>query len=773
MKKQYRLCALIFSIIMTFTSVSAVYTADNQAPEERFDNKLGMYTETFAGGRQFVSTVPNNGRTYDAVILDLPQGLETELRCDGRIAKFNDEEPLYETGYYTLHITSPDIKSGENTSTLFVFRIMGTPVANVYNSKYNCPEAFCVPVVEEDSESKGMYIYRFPNYKRFYSSVSENNQEVKYAVFDFPPNVGYELYKNGQSSSLERNKTVTQPGNYSLNVYAKNYGVADNFEMVYKATVNFKIAAPEPSAVQNAANSISSAVSSAVSSVSSGISSQASRVGNAVSNVGNAVSNAGNAVSRGVSSISQPDTSQEESTAEKDNLNETYNEDAKIYKEEFSSGDSFYTNTSNGDITGGRVYIDVPANMTVEMKKDGTDIPFGNRTYINEPGSYSLSITDNFGTRKLNAKYSFRIQQGIDASEMPEEVGSSGRKTDNGTAMSDVSEDADYTFDMDKNRFAYMLGNDVIYMNMPPGMFSNDGLSMELPSGVTASVKDSNGEDYDFSEGKITENGSYTVNLSNMTGSSAQLNFDLYNRAVNMTEEYTVPKGYLITAIEYSDYKGTYTSANGNNADEEAEERENTDNDVSLGSNGEVEEETEETTEISAEDAKRMQDYANGIEIISRLADRAASGGISTLTMPLDGSYSITMEGGDDLPTLQSEILVDRTAPVLEFSGLDEKNVSEGNEFTVSCSDDDVTIILYRGKDDGEVLTENGGSFTVRGVGKYTIVARDAAQNETTYDARIKRHIGAAGVGTIVLFIVLIAAIAGFVAFNSRKFSVR
>ncbi len=370
MKKMNRIYAFVFSIILAFSSISVAYTANNETPFERFDNKLGMYTETFAGGRQFVSTVPNNGRTYDAVLLDLPQGMETELRCDGNVVPFS-EEPIYRSGYYTLRIISSNIMSGEASDTLFVFRIMGTPAASVYNSKYNCPEALCVPAVEEDSESKGMYIYRFPNYKRFYSSVSENDQEVNQAVFDFPPNVGYELYKNGQISSLERNRTVTQPGNYVLNVYAKNYGVAEGFEAVYKASVSFRIPSPNPPVQQTPVQSIGSAVSSAVSSSGLGTSSNASNTGSISSSSGSTLYSSYTAPSSSQASPSIGSTSpQAETNIEKDSLTETYNEEAKIYKEEFSSGDCFYTNTSNGNISGGNVYIDIPANMTVEMKKD-------------------------------------------------------------------------------------------------------------------------------------------------------------------------------------------------------------------------------------------------------------------------------------------------------------------------------------------------------------------------------------------------------------------
>ncbi len=786
MKKMNRICALAFSVIIAFSSVSTVYTADGSAPVEKFDSRLGMYTETFASGRQFVSTVPNNGITYDAVILDLPQGINTQLRCDGNLVSFADAEPIYKTGYYTLNISSPDIMSGENTETLFVFRIMGTPAATVYNAKFGCPEALCVPTVTADDERNGMNIYTFPNYKRFYSSVSEDGETVQNATFDFPPNVGYELYKNGKLVSFEKNKGVTQPGAYRLNVYAKNYGVAEGFEAVYKAVLTFNIDYPASSS--GLGSTLSSAVSSVGSAISSGtssLSSAASRIGSTASNIGSAVNRGSSAVSSASSSVSSAlgggSSSQTAAEVEKDELTETYNDDAKVYKEEFSSGDAFYTNTSNGDISGGNVYIDIPANMSVTMTKDGVNTTFANKTYMSDPGSYSLVIIDNFGTRKLSAKYSFRIQQGLDASERTELEAEDEEEEEGGNPSFDFNEgalvrtSADYSFDTDRELFAYPLGDKTVYMNVPPGMFSNDGLLLHIPDGVTVAAVNGDGEEYEIGEnGEINENGTYTVNLSDGEGNNASLEFYLYNRAVNMPQDYTAPAGYLITNIAYMNGDESYSEEEEEEeTEEETEEYE--EEEVALSDNAEEEPETEavEEEEKTPEELALEEEHRRGIQTISDLVSMAARNGIASMTLPLDGDYSLVMEGENGLPTLTCDIIVDRTAPVLEFEGLNDRMVSTGNEFTLRCSDGEATIILYKDKEDGEILSEAGGTYTVSGVGKYNIVARDPAGNESTYNVRISRHIGAAGVATIILFLLLIGAVVGFIFYNSRKFSVR
>lgn len=751
MKKLNRPAAFIICIILILSAVVPTSAIGGSAPEERFDKKLGMYMETFAGGRQFVSTAPNNGRTYDAVILDLPSGITATLRCDGSTVPLADKEPIYKAGYYTLSITAPDVVSGESTETLFVFRIQGTPVrGSVFNKKYNCPEFACAPVVSSDDESMGMYAYVFPNHKRFYSSVSEDEKEVEQAIFYFPPNVGYELYKNGQPITVPKNMTVTQPGSYQLNVYAKNYGSAVDYAVVYKAVHSFVIPAPEvllPTAQPGGALAAS-----------------------------------------GIGAISTPQTATQtapqtaaaaETAAERDSLTETYNEDANIYKEEFSSGDAFYTNTSNSDICGGNVYIDIPANMTVEMTKDGMVMPYTNKTYLDSSGSYQLNITDNFGGKKLIAKYSFRIQPGLDASGIPkEEESEEGEESNISEIFSDgdVSsvEGADYGYDIERNRFVYPLGQDKIYLSVPPGMFSNSGLAIELPYGAEAYAKNENDEEYPLDEGSIKENGTYTVSVSGAGGESAELTFYLYNRAVNMPEQYEAPKGYLITAVEYTDYKNTYGLSDNEDeettgvfdvSDEELSADEETDENA--------DENSEENEEEAEENARLREEYEKGLDIIDGFSDRAASGGIPDIMLPIDGSYVITMEGEEGLPVLTCEIRVDRTVPVVTFDGLNKKNVSTGNEFTLNCFDDDVTLILYKGRKDGEVLSDTGGSFTIRGVDKYTIVARDAAGNESSYDVRIARHIGAAGVGAIVMLIILLAAVVGFIVYNSKRFSVR
>ncbi|MCC8015741.1 MAG: hypothetical protein LIO87_11220 [Eubacterium sp.] len=720
--------AIIFILLLGNTAVFSLGASSAgtvQEFTESFDTNSGFYTETFASGRQFTSTVPDEGKTYDAVILYIPKDISVTMTCDGAARSVSSGEPIYGKGYYVLNAVSTDVITGEIISGCFTFRIMGEPVTGVYNAEYGCQMISCVNSVEDDYTT-GLYKYSFPNCKAFFSSVSSYGETVEQASFVFPKNLGYSLKMNGYQISYNNNEILNTTGSYTMTVYAKNYGVTNEYARVYKTDFNFII--------EN-----SPTVSDVIDAVKTGVSEAGSSSGDAVEDY-------------------------VETTTENivdDVLGETYNSDANLYKETFSNGEGFYTNIADGDISGGNVYIDIPSNMTVTMTKDGIEDQFVNKKYINTEGTYILNIISSSDGVKYKAKFSFRVQKGIEASA--DAVIDDESEDDDTIAAFDedyvyealTSSSIINEFDEENDLFVFTVGSEKFYANMPAGMFADSSLSLTMPSGLDYSVN-KDGEEYDNDNDNpdlYEESGSYTFFVSDKFGNSLEADFYLYSNPVNSFESYTAPGGYSITDVKYSDYRDNYgfdpdsdtVKFLEDNSDDEADtDQDNGDTDESADTD-EAADDTEADDDTESED----EDVKAGAEIINTQIKKASKKGLDTLVMPLDGSYTIELRG-DGLPALQTEIVVDTIAPVVDFQGLKANMKSTGNEVYLSCDDDETTLHLYSKSGTDKILGDAGGSATVTGVGEYTLIAVDRAGNQSEYTFKITRHIGAAGGGAIV-----------------------
>ncbi|MCD7854601.1 MAG: carbohydrate-binding domain-containing protein [Clostridiales bacterium] len=741
--------AIIFILVLGNAAVFSLGDTAGSVQEftESFDINSGIYTETFASGRQFTSTVPEGGKTYDGVILYIPKDITATLTCDGIAKTFKSGEPVYGKGYYVLTAVSTDVVSGEIVSGYFTFRIMGEPVSGVYNEQYGCQMISCINSVENDF-STGLYKYTFPNCKVFFSSVSSYGENVTQASFLFPKNLGYSLKRNGSQISYGNNDIITAPGSYTMTVYAKNNGVLEEYARVYKTDFNFTI--EDTATVSEVLGSVQSASGTGESSVSA--SAETAEI------------------------ITEATTENIVS----DTLTETYNADANLYKETFSNGEGFYTNIANNDLSGGNVYIDIPSNMTVTMTKDGIDTQFVNKTYIDEQGTYIFNVTSSSDGVKYRARFTFRIQKGVDASadavtdepsledEEAVEVFDENYVYEALTSASIVNE-----FDEDKNLFAFTVGTGRFYANMPAGMFSASALSLTMPTGLDYSVN-KDGEEYiNESENPdlYEESGSYTIFVSDKYGNSLEADFYLYSNPVNSFDSFTAPGGYSITSLKYSDYRDNYGFDPESDTvkflevetDEEAAETAEADE------TGEAAEETEAAEEEADPEAEAVKE---GADLINMQIKRAVNQGLEALIMPLDGKYTIELRG-DNLPALQTEIVVDKTAPVVYIDGLKANMKSTGNEVYINCYDEETTLYLFSKSGDEKILGEAGGSATVSGVGEYTLIAVDLAGNQTEYTFKITRHIGAAGFAAIGLLLVILIGIGVYMMYSSKKFSVR
>ncbi|MCD8239411.1 MAG: hypothetical protein LUC92_08765 [Clostridiales bacterium] len=585
--------------------------------------------------------------------------------------------------------------------------------------------------------------------------MSSYGESVEQASFVLPKNLGYSLKMNGSQISYNNNEILKTSGSYTMTVYAKNYGITNEYARVYKTDFNFII--------ENTPT-----VSDVIDAVKTG-----------VSDAGSGSSDAAEAVV--------------ETTTENivdDSLSETYNSDANLYKETFSNGEGFYANIANGDLSGGNVYIDIPSNMTVTMTKDGIEDQFVNKKYINTEGTYILNITSSSDGVKYKAKFSFRVQKGIEASAdavIDDGIGDESEDDDTAAVF-----DEDYVyealtsssiineFDNENNLYVFTVGTEKFYANMPAGMFANSSLSLTMPAGLDYSVN-KDGEEYENDNDNpdlYEESGSYTFFVSDKYGNSLEADFYLYSNPVNSFESYNAPGGYSITDLTYSDYRDNYGFDPDSDTVKFLEDTSEDEPEVDQDNGGTGESADTDETAADAEDGgdteseDEDEDVKAGAEIINTQIKKASKKGLDTLVMPLDGRYTIELRG-DGLPALQTEIVVDTIAPVVDFQGLKANMKSTGNEVYLSCDDDETTLHLYSKSGTDKILGDAGGSATITGVGEYTLIAVDKAGNQSEYTFKITRHIGAAGVGAIVLVLLIIIGVCVYMFYNSKKFSVR
>ncbi|MFR5633584.1 MAG: hypothetical protein ACLUFH_11450 [Monoglobales bacterium] len=98
-------------------------------------------------------------------------------------------------------------------------------------------------------------------------------------------------------------------------------------------------------------------------------------------------------------------------------LSETYHEEFGVYEEGISNTCFIYSNVANGGITDQAVTVDIPANVTYVMEKDGIEIPYSSGQSVGDRGSYILRLTvadqsAAFSEQTIyKAVFRFRIQE--------------------------------------------------------------------------------------------------------------------------------------------------------------------------------------------------------------------------------------------------------------------------------------------------------------------------------------------------------------------------
>ena len=650
---------------------------------ETFDIASGMYIEKIDTGVEFISSVPNGAVVSDGVYFEIPADIVVNLQKDGDSCTFNNKTAITGAGYYIMKLSAVNTL-GQEINGVFTFRITAPPTGKINTGEYKYGKINCTPAITSDAVT-GLYKYTLPNYKSFFTDIEQYGQSVESARFIIPRNLGYSLQKDGNSITLLNNKVYRESGNYTLKIFGYSYAQSGGYEACYETVLNFTIPAPVQYDIQ----------------VENDISLQETQL-----------------------NIPTEEQPEKELIAERemidDSLLESYFESANIYSETFSTGDAFYTNTPNNGIVGGNVYFDIPYNMSVSMTKDGIPVEFRNKTYINEPGSYLMLITDVYDGSTSTASFSFRIQNGVaelknimseentESESQREESETNRGNSDGEKSESTVRYDVKNSYDSDMGMYVFDCGDEVFYASVPDGMFSNSAVTLNVPGGLEK-VLTKDGEEIEYTD-HLTEDGRYELSVKS-DGDEVSVSFDIAAYSVNYMREFTVPEGYEFVFVEYSDFKNTYSGLSSEDEQEYEEKLLNI-----------------ETQQYSLPDIFELQ---------------------------LDGQYDFLMQGKRGMPILSVTIMLDTTAPVIRFDGIGENMRTDNNSVTIYCEDTEAVIMLRDSDNNEEQITTVDGSAVIEGEGKYSIVVSDAAGNENEYTFVL----GNAGLSWSVIILSILAAV--------------
>lgn len=307
-------------------------------------------------------------------------------------------------------------------------------------------------------------------------------------------------------------------------------------------------------------------------------------------------------------------------SVQKERLKETYHEEFEIYEENLADAYFIYSNVANGGITDQAVCLDLPQNVICVLEKDGQPIPYMSNQSLGETGTYVMKLTapsDSQGEGKepvfYQAVFRFRIQpkpekkeedDGMDdiarvrtfwgdswnTEDVKNEVwnGEKGNisnsslenssTAENGAAdtlIEDTIDDKEeetpqidpvtglletYVEELGMFQETLLTGS-YFYANIPNGMITNSGVSLDLGEELESSVlKD--GFPYEYEKGsRFLEPGSYTVYLSEegmdytvsySEKQAPEFHFRIVDGPVRDLEIFNVPKSLTLQTVSHN-----------------------------------------------------------------------------------------------------------------------------------------------------------------------------------------------------------------------------
>lgn len=455
------------------------------------------------------------------------------------------------------------------------------------------------------------------------------------------------------------------------------------------------------------------------------------------------------------------------------NLTEIYHEEYKTYEESLAGIFFLYSNVGNGGITHEPVVVDIPANLSYVMEKDGVPMEYASRQYVSEKGTYVLRLTGIENPDlplseqvEYKATFRFRIQ---DKPPVEETEGPSGVEEFASTVISGVTgggsngsssmwDDMSGVLDLSGKNQEDSSNETLADPDNQPDTKSEpetDGITEKEPESSVEKEPESSDDKMEIlvpqkqprSQRFDMASGNYVVTLENgkQITSSAPEGF-VGNSAVYLS----VSEGDAVLAKLFKN-----------------------DEQVSFLNNETVSEVGRYRLELDgysyfftvasmvsgmdyypAPVGMRFTEVRFNDEILELKSDQYAP-------MKAEGTYVFHMTDSDG-NRMEVVLAKDETAPIVNVT-------VNGSSAAIQYGSEDIaSVVLYQ---NGEAVNFNGSSLQTPG--NYRLVVTDGAGNETAVEFVLNYQINGFGIAAILLIIATIIGGVVFVIITKRKVQVR
>lgn len=427
-------------------------------------------------------------------------------------------------------------------------------------------------------------------------------------------------------------------------------------------------------------------------------------------------------------------------------LGERYHADYKIYEESIADLFFLYSNVGNGGMTDEAVLIDIPANISYSMEKDGVPMEYTSGQQIYAKGTYVLRLIAIENPElplseqtEYQTVFRFRIQE-----KPPEETEAVKTESYSYTAASYVPETTAYA---------------AVPVETEPEMEALPLETEEVPEESEEADLDPDSEEAAETEPTSVSEASHSQVYSAASGKYQVTLENGVTLTSNIPEGYIGPKAAAVTVNgEAADRVRLYQNdepiefVNGNSLMDTGVYRLVADGSTFSFTIASV---VNELEYYPAPAGMRFTDLLLDEEAQTLSSDRL-------LTLNEEGVYNIFMKGADG-EELQVKLQKDTTAPELQVT------IKGGTAQLQVLSDDVESIHLEK----NGALVENFNSNVISSPGHYRLTAVDQAGNTSVQEFTLKYHMNLYGIAVIVLCILLIGGGTAFVLHTKKTMKIR
>ncbi len=453
----------------------------------------------------------------------------------------------------------------------------------------------------------------------------------------------------------------------------------------------------------------------------------------------------------------EEDTSFNGPTVNKVELGQIYHDEYKTYELSMAGQYFLYANVGNGGITHEPVMIDIPANVSYTVEKDGLPYEYVSKTYISAKGTYVMTLMgiENKDAplseqKEYQATFRFRIQDAP-----PVEESEAAENTSTGTGSSSGS--SGLVISGNSGAPSIAIPEASVPTETEPAVEPTEESKEAVTEPDDKAETEPESEPADGPEGVVLVEREQRMELA--TGN--------YIVTLENGKELTtsVPEGYVGTGSVYLSVA----------ADDAAITKlYKNDEPIDFINGGSVTDYGRYRVEVDgysyfftlAYEVGQMEYYPapagmafTEVRLNDELVTLASD---QYVEMDEDGTYTFVMKGADG-ERMEVALIKDTVAPEMNVT------VSKSSAAIEYVSDDIKVIELT--KDGNEVPGFRGNSAAEPG--KYTLTVYDAAGNSTSADFTLRYQVNMYGILAVVLVILAVAGIGAFVVYTKKNTKVR